>query len=205
MGTVLRWWLCAALLLLGLFARPVQAQTSASLQGIQFVQAGDGIRMSGNISFSLSSAVQDTMSKGVPVFFVLETSTMRDRWYWTDANLDTSRRYIRVMYLPLVRKWRLNYSNEPFEGGVSKGILLNQTYDSLNGALQAMQRISSWKVMDSDDWDSGADYTVNVRFRLDVAQLQRTLQFGTSGQSDWNLSVNRRYRLNAASLGRTLN
>ena len=59
--------------------------------------------------------------------------------------------------------------------------------------------------MDSDDWDSGADYTVNVRFRLDVAQLQRTLQFGTSGQSDWNLSVNRRYRLNAASLGRTLN
>ncbi len=192
------------LALLAFLVQPARAEQAPSITDVRFELTDDAIRMTGNLRFELSTAVQDTLSKGVPVFFVFETSTLRERWYWSDKSVLHSKRYVRLMYLPLLRKWRVNTSNEPFEGGVSKGVLLNQHYDTLTAALGAIQRISSWKVLDRDDWNNGSSYAVEVKFRLDASQLQRTLQFGP-GQSDWDLSVQRIFKLTSHELGKSAN
>lgn len=184
---------------------PAHAQQAPTLSGARFELASDAVRLSGTLNVRLSNAVQDTLAKGVPVFFVFETIATQDRWYWSDKRILTNRRYARIVYLPLLRKWRLNFSSDRFEAGVSKGVLMNQNYDSLNDAMMAMQRITNWKVLDRSDWDSDTDYNIEVRFRLDTSQLQRTLQYGTTGSSDWNLSMSRNLRLNAQNLGKVLN
>ena len=136
----LRAWVLAGLfLLLALwllvFPSPAHAETAA-ITDVRFELTDDAVRMTGNVKFTLSESVKDTLDKGVPVYFMFETNTLRYRWYWSDKEVSSYKRYIRLMYLPLTRKWRVNVSTEPFNrGGVATGVVLNQHYDSLQGAL----------------------------------------------------------------------
>lgn len=203
----LRAWALAGLgLLLALwllvFPSPAHAETAA-ITDVRFELTDDAVRMTGNVKFTLSESVKDTLDKGVPVHFMFETNTLRYRWYWSDKEVSSYKRYIRLMYLPLTRKWRVNVSTEPFNrGGVATGVVLNQHYDSLQGALATIQRISSWKVLDREDWSNDSNYSVDVSFKLDVTQLQRPLQIGATGQSDWSLSGQRSFRLTPQSISK---
>ncbi|MDO5653730.1 MAG: DUF4390 domain-containing protein [Brachymonas sp.] len=194
--------LACALLLAG--ALPVLAQGNGGGNGfsdMRFDASTDGVRMSGNMRFTLSDAVRDTLNRGVAVYFVFETQTTRDRWYWSDKEVFSNKRYIRLMFQPLTRRWRLNTSSEPFNRG-TVGVMLNQHFNSLDEALAVVQRISSWQVLESDEWEQDAAYNVRVRFKLDVSQLRQPLQIGTVGQSGWNLALDRSFRLMAADVGK---
>ena len=182
------------------FTQSAQA-ASAAFSDVRFEMAGDAVRMTGNIRFTLSEPVQQTLLKGVPVYFVFETDTTVNRWYWTDRSLYSHRRYMRLAYLPLLRKWRVNASNEPFSRG-STGVVLNQNFDSLASALSVIQRISNWQVLDKEDWSSDARSTVQARLRLDTSQLQGLLQIG-AGSADWHLDVQRNFRLTQQDLSRS--
>ena len=48
--------------------------------------------MSGNIHFTLSARLQETLDRGVPVYFLFETQTTRSRWYWTGKVIHTNKR-----------------------------------------------------------------------------------------------------------------
>lgn len=196
-GRIVRGWLLMLGMLAALLAMPalVQAQSSApAFSDVRFELTDDVVRMTGNIRFTLSDTVQETLNKGVPVYFVFETDTVRIRWYWADQSVYRRSRYMRLAYLPLTRKWRVNASSEPLNRSAN-GVLLNQNFDSLQAALAVIQRISNWQVLEKGDWSSDAQYAVETRFRLDVSQLQRPLQIGTTGQSDWNLDAQRKFRL----------
>ena len=78
-------------------------------------------------------------------------------------------KYIRLAYQPLTRRWRINVSPEPI-GNVGLGVSITQNFDSLDAALQALQR-----------------------------QVPRPFQIGIVGNSEWNLSATRTYRLNPDS------
>lgn len=201
-------WLLLTLAVVGLWLALVwpgaaRAEAAPAITDVRFELTSDAVRMTGNVRFSLSDAVQQTLDKGVPVYFVFETSTLRDRWYWSNKEVSSYKRYIRLMYLPLTRKWRVNVGNEPFNRGGVTGVVLNQHYDSLSAALASIQRISNWKVLDRDEWSNDSSFSVDVSFKLDVTQLQRPLQIGASGQSDWALSARRSFRLTPQELGKS--
>ena len=198
---------CMLAVLCGIPAQHAHAQ-SAHAQGssnaitdIRFDSSEDAVRMSGNVRFALSESLHGTLEKGVPVYFLFETSTSRSRWYWADKVVYSRKRHIRLMYQPLTRRWRVNVSSEPFSRGLI-GVVLNQNYDSLDAALSSIQRISAWQVLDAPDWSGEGSYTVLARFRIDLSQLQRPLQLGTVGQSDWKLDIERSFRLTQQDLGK---
>ncbi len=166
---------------------------------IRFDNSGDSIRMSGFVRFNLSKQVLDTLQKGISVYFVLETETTRKRWYWMPESLLKRKRYMRLTYQPLTRRWRLNISDKPLNRSVV-GVLLNQNYNSLNEALAVMQRISGWQVLKIKNWNAENKYDVQVKFMLDVSQLRRPMQIGTAGKSGWNLRLNRSFVLDDKSL-----
>jgi hypothetical protein len=114
--------------------------------------------------------------------------TLRERWYWYDKKVTSTERYMRLAYQPLTRRWRLNVSSGP-GAAATVGLALNQSYDSLSGALAAIKRVSKWKIADMAEFDASVRYRVEFRFKLDLTQLPRPFQIGALGQTDWDIGV----------------
>jgi hypothetical protein len=125
---------------------------------------------------------------------VTEVDISRERWYFYDKRIAHAERHVRVSYLPLTRRWRVNVSPQPFSAG-GLGMSLAQTYDSLDEAMTAVRRLVQWRVANAGDVESDAKQNLAINFRLDLTQLPRPLQMGAAGQSDWNISVSKTQRL----------
>jgi hypothetical protein len=167
---------------------PAQAQRPAGLAALAVERQDGALQLSVQLDFSLPSAVRQALVKGVPVYFIAEASIVHPRWYWTDQQLGQARRYWRLSYLPLTRRWQLASSSEPLpEEGI--GIGLTQHYNSLDSALAALQRITGWRVADAAALEDGGRQILAFSFRINTAQLPRALQIGMTGQSDWRLRI----------------
>jgi hypothetical protein len=68
-------------------------------------------------------------------------------------------------------------------------------FDSREEALQAVQRVSRWRIADADSIRPDAEHNIDFRFRLDVSQLPRPFQIGAVGQADWIILATRNERL----------
>ncbi|MBK6869078.1 MAG: DUF4390 domain-containing protein [Burkholderiales bacterium] len=192
------WLLTAWLCLLPL---PLAAAAPAvELNELHVERADDGLYLSAQLQVQLPSVVEDALDKGIPVHFVLEADILRERWYWSDQKLVSARRYLRIAYQPLTRRWRLNVSSEPI-ANTGLGVSLSQHYDSLGEVMAAVERIARWRIADAAALDEGGRQFLRFQFRLDVGQLPRTFRIGTVGPSDWAISVERRIEL-TPELGR---
>ncbi|MDR2990888.1 MAG: DUF4390 domain-containing protein [Burkholderiaceae bacterium] len=188
-----------ALLVAMLLGAPARAADGAKpppveLNALQVERDDGALLLSAQLNFALPLAVREALTWGVPVYFSAEADIIHPRWYWRDQHLGQARRYWRLNYLPLTRRWRLASSSEPLsEEGIGTG--LAQHYDSLNSAVAALQRITGWRVADTDTLAGGGQQTLIFSFQLDTSQLPRALQIGTAGQPDWRLRIERRIDL----------
>ncbi|MDF1485915.1 DUF4390 domain-containing protein [Ramlibacter sp. H39-3-26] len=191
-------WLAGLLLCLALGApAPANAQASgAEIAQMRVERTEEGVFLTANMHFDLPALVEDALLKGIPMFFVAEADIVRERWYWYDQTLSSSARYMRLVYQPLTRRWRLTIAPTPITSN-GLGVSLGQNFDDLSEALAALQRISRWKIAETTDIDAGGRQSVEFRFRLDVTQLPRPLQIGALARSDWSLALSRTLRLGA--------
>jgi hypothetical protein len=188
----------ACALLWALAQAPVQAQAGAEVTLFDITRNGDAVELAATIRFDLPASVQDALFKGLPVIFVEEAEVYRERWYWLDKRVAGTQRHMRLVFQPLVRRWRLSVASGP-GGGPELGAL-SQAFDTLEDALGVIRRVSSWRVADFAELETGARHRVEFRFRLDVAQLPRPLQIGTLGESDWVLAAGASRRLQPEDL-----
>ena len=158
-------------------------------------RADGALVLHATLKLELGPAVEEALTKGVPVYFVAEAEVLRDRWYWYDRKIASVTRYYRLVYQPLTRRWRLNVSNEPLSAS-GLGGSISQSFDSLSEALGMIRRQSGWRLADLSEFDADARHNLNYRFRLDVAQLPRPFQIAAGSQADWNLSLSRNQRIN---------
>lgn len=167
---------------------------AAEITQFQTERSDEGVLVSTQVRFDMPLVMEDTLAKGIPLFFVMEGQVVRERWYWIDKKICTSERRIRLAFQPLMRRWRLTISNGA--GADSNlGLLLNQSFDSLGQALASLKRVARWNICDANELDAGQRYRVEFKFRLDVNELPRPFQIGALGQSDWDI---------AASISQTL-
>ena len=176
-------------LLFASFSLPALADSAmAEVTQLRLEHQSDGIFLAANVRIELPPAVEDALTKGVPMFFVAEVDVVRHRWYWSDKKVASAQRHMRLAYQPLTRRWRLNVASGVITPN-SLGLALNLNFETLAEALVSLQRISSWKIADAAQIDSDAIYKVDFRFSLDLTQLPRPFQIGALGQSDWNISA----------------
>ncbi len=182
-------WLfvCGWLLLTGPAAVKAQARL-AEVGSFRVERVDSDVVLSAQMSFELSSAVEDALLKGVAVFFVAEAEVLRERWYWTNKRVARAERHMRLAYQPLTRRWRLNVASGKITS-TGLGMALSQNFDSLGDALAAMQRFSRWKIANVADLNPAYGHKLEFSFQLDTSQLPRPLQIGTLGQSDWIISA----------------
>ncbi len=190
----LRWALCVGSLLLSL---GLQAQ-NADLETLRVERTEEGLLLSAKVNFRLPNAVEDALDKGIPIHFVADATVTRERWYWTDQRVGDAQRYMRVAYMPLTRRWRLNTSNEPLTNA-GLGVSLTQHFDSLSEVMSSVGRISRWKITSAADIESGGRQSLRFQFRLDASQLPRTFQIGPASQSAWAVGVERQVDLTQES------
>jgi len=170
------------------------AEPTVELQNLKVEQSEGAVYASMQWNFQLPAPLEDALFKGVALHFVAEIDITRERWYFYDKKLLSAQRHMRLSFLPLTRRWRVNVASQPF-GSVGLGMSLGQSYDTLEDALQPIRRIAQWNIGDAAELEPGTKQNISINFKLDLSQLPRPMQIGAAGQSDWNIAWNKTQRL----------
>ncbi len=134
----------------------------------------EGYLLEANIDIKLTSALDDALHKGVPLYFVLEFEIIRSRWYWTNEKIATLSQQQRLSYNTLTRQYRV---------GVGA---LYQNFSSLKEALVYMSRVRRRQDIEPGALRKDTAYAAMLRLRFDPTQLPKPLQLHTG--RDWNVS-----------------
>ncbi len=168
---------------------------ATELTQLRVERAEDGVYLSALVQFDLPPVVEDALTKGIPMFFVVEADIYQNRWYWTDRRVASATRTIRLSFQPLTRRWRVNIVAGLINNSSGLRATLNQNYESLPEALSAVQRLSRWKIADNAEVDPDVVHKLEFSFNMDLSQLPRPFQIGVAGQKDWTISARQTERL----------
>ena len=186
-----------ALLLWGSLTQVHADTVIPDISSMQLSRTDEGLFLSANLQFELPGQVEDALRQGIPMYFVADAQVQRERWYWSDQQLGVATRYFRLTHQPLTRRWRLHISNTAFTSS-GTGLALGQTYEQLEDAVAAIQRINRWKILEPAQLSATSGVSVQLRFRVDLSSLPRPLQIGALGRSGWNLQLSRTQALEAS-------
>jgi hypothetical protein len=135
----------------------------------------EGIALAADFAFDLNPRLQEAVTNGVPLYFVVEFELTRPRWYWFDEKAAAKRLQLRLSYHALSRQYRL-----------STGVL-QQNYPTLEEALSVLRRVRNWLVVDRTVSLADSNYDAAVRMRLDVALLPKPFQLSAITSRELNL------------------
>jgi hypothetical protein len=164
-------------------ALPGHAQKGVELSSLRTSRADGELSLDFSANVSLPRAVEEALSRGVPVYFLAQATLWRKRWYWRDERVVRVSRQWRVAFQPLTGAWRVGL------GG------LNQTHATLSEALATASRSAGWKLADLSQIDPDKTYYLEFEYRLDTAQLPSPMQFGLVTQGDWAVGASRVIRV----------
>src|SRR5436853_554987 len=115
----------------------------------------EGLVLDADFEFELSPRLSDVVGNGVPLYFRVDFELTRRRWYWFDESAASKRLQLRLSYHALSRQYRL-----------SSG-LLQQSFATLEEALNVLKHLRNWLVADRPATFSDADYQAAVPMPLD--------------------------------------
>jgi hypothetical protein len=170
----------ALLLLLSFGIGLAHAENPVQLEELVLQRSDEGIYLSTRLVFELPQSLEDALSRGLPLGFVMQADVMRERWYWSDKLVSRTERFVRLSFQPLSKRWRVYVSAQPIQS-TGLGVSLGQSFESLSEALQSIQRISRWRIGDASVIDIANKQRLEFRFKLDLTQLPQPLQFGVLG------------------------
>ena len=135
----------------------------------------DGYVLDADFAFELSPRLAEVVANGVPLYFRVDFELTRRRWYWFDDTAASSQLHLRLSYHALSRQYRLSTG------------ALQQSFPTLEEALNVLTRVRNWLVVDRSVRLSAADYEAGVRMRLDTALLPKPFQLSALTGRDLQL------------------
>ncbi|MDR1162247.1 MAG: DUF4390 domain-containing protein [Candidatus Accumulibacter sp.] len=135
-----------------------------------------GCELSAEFGLPFNARLEEAISKGVVLHFVLDFELERARWYWWNEDIVRKSRTYRISYHALTREYRL-----------STGALY-QRFDSLADALARITRVRDWRVAGREDLVEGETYQAGLWMRLDLSSMPKTFQVDALSNRDWDLS-----------------
>ena len=174
MGSFMRYCkkLLKALLLSIWFAAAAYAD-GIDVNKAEIRQSEDGYQLVADFNVNLNYVVQQTLSLGVPLYFIGEFSLTRSRWYWLDEQVFQSEQSVKLSYNALTRQYR-----------ISRGALF-QNFASLDEVMRILDRQNSTYIP-FDTMKEGGSYIAAVRLRLDTRQLPKLMQVNVLTSKDWD-------------------
>jgi len=146
-----------------LAAAPARAD-EIEVRDVRLRAVEEGLVLDADFDFELSPRLSEVVANGVPLYFRVDFELTRRRWYWFDETAAANRLHLRLSYHALSRQYRLSTG------------LLQQSFATLDEALNVLKRIRSWLVVDRTVTFADADYEAAVRMRLDTTLLPKPFQ-----------------------------
>jgi hypothetical protein len=170
----LRCWLLVLALLLPVLGWTAEIDISAP----QITAGEDGYVLSADFNFELNQRLEETVTRGVVLYFVADFELSRPRWYWLDEKMASHSQTYRLSYHALTRQYRLSTG------------ALHQSFSTLTEALRMLAHLRNWVVVDKNDKSvrPGEPYLAALRLRLDITQLPRPFQLTALGNKEWSLA-----------------
>lgn len=154
---------------------PAALADEIEVREVALRRVDDGLALDADFAFELTPRLADVVANGVPLYFTVEFELKRRRWYWFDETAAARRLHLRLSYHALSRQYRL-----------SSG-LLQQSFASLEEALNVLKRVRNWVVVDRNLRFANADYDAALRMRLDTALLPKPFQLSALTGRDLHL------------------
>jgi hypothetical protein len=137
--------------------------------------AEDAYVLEAQFEIALSHTLEETLNKGIPLYFRLEFELIRPRWYWTDDRVVSLQQEYRLSYNALTRQYRLGTGT------------LHQNFASLAEALEVMSRVRRRQEAGAGTFRRDSTYTAGLRLRLDTSQLPKPFQLSALASREWNV------------------
>jgi hypothetical protein len=171
--------LCLLPLLL-LIAVPVQAQ-GISVEHAELQAVEDSYQVDADFTVSFSREVEEAINKGVTLSFLVEFELMEPNKYWFDQEVASASFPISLSYHALSRQYLV------------KTGMHQSTYATLQEAVEELNKVRGWVVMEKTVIKKDLPYYAMLRMRLDQSKLPKPLQVSAIGSEGWNL-VSERHR-----------
>jgi Domain of unknown function (DUF4390) len=173
--------LLSALLALWLLGTASLWDASAHAQGIELRKATttiteDAYLIDAQFDIALTHTLEEVLSKGVALYFMLDFELIRPRWYWFNDRVVALHQQYRLQYNALTRQYRLGLGN------------LYQNFPTLGEALDVMSRVSRRQEVEPGLLRRDASYIAAIRMRLDTSQLPKPFQLSALASRDWQLN-----------------
>jgi Domain of unknown function (DUF4390) len=165
--------LCAGLVAL-LLLQPARAN-EIDVRAAELRAVEDGLMLDADFDFELTPRLAEVVAGGVPLYFRVDFELTRRRWYWFDETAASTRLQARLSYHALSRQYRLSTG------------ALQQSFATLEEALNVLKHLRSWLVVDRTVTFSDADYEAAVRMRLDTTMLPKPFQVSALTSRDLQL------------------
>jgi hypothetical protein len=137
-----------------------------------------GYVLDADVNIALNSTLEDALSKGINLYFLLELEVTRPgSWYWFDEDIANPVRKMRIYYHLLLRRY------------VVESGYVTRTAETLSDALTMLGRVNDWPVIDRDALKTGRRYEARLRLRLDKDQLPKPLAIGGVTSDQWELAT----------------
>lgn len=134
-----------------------------------------GYVLDGEVNIVLNPTLEDALSRGINLYFLLELELTRPRDWWFDETIAEPVRKLRIYYHLLLRRYVV-------ETGYT-----TRTAATLGEALAMLGRVDGWQVLERGTLKTGQRYDARMRLRLDTSQLPKPLSIGAVSGDKWEL------------------
>lgn len=136
-----------------------------------------GYALDSEVDIVLNATLEDALTRGIPLHFLLELEITRPRSWWFAEDIAEPVRKMRIYYHLLLRRYVIDSGYR------------TQTAASLAEALALLGRVEDWPVLERGALKSGETYEARLRLRLDTAQLPKPLSIGVVTGDKWELAT----------------
>ena len=169
------------MLCLSLWSAGAALADGIEVRNAELVATGDAYQLNADFGVDVSPEVEEALSKGVPLNFLIEFQLVAPRKYWFDDEVTSASQRIRLSYHALSRQYLINLPKH------------QKSFATLPEALDELSRVREWIVLEKTQITKGENYQAMLRLRLDHTRLPKALQVEALSSEKWNL-ISERYR-----------
>lgn len=163
------------LAILALALVPAVQAADVEVKSARVEASEEGYRLAASFALELSDGLRKAIRDGIPVSFTTEVELTRSRWYWVDEKVVRSEYTVRIAY----NEWTQQYT-----ATINNG--LQQTFPSLDAALNLVTRPNRWLIADKSILAAGANYNAAVQLRMGLSKIPMHLQIPSFNDSHWS-------------------
>jgi hypothetical protein len=167
------WVAALAVLWLALISPPAQADIEVRKASLTVSE--EAYVLEADFGIALTPTLEDVLSKGVSLYFLLEFELIRPRWYWLNEKVAETQTQYRLTYNALTRQYRIGAGS------------LYQNFATLSEALDVMSHVRRRHEIEPGTLKKDTPYTAAVRLRLDTSQLPKPFHLTALGSREWNI------------------